>query len=246
MILARLSQAIRTQNWFAVVLEFVIVVAGVLLAFQISLLSERRAMQGRVEFQIELLRTEMRINLAEIQENVGILESNNANVRELRIQLSAYTAGADAEHLNELALYAFNNPSLDVEHFALDQIETMDGRASLSGSRLEAEMRDWRQIFETMRSTEENIDSLIEITNAGSTFENLSIAAMVDAFPRTGLVEPVPVRFETDWIALSQDAAFADHLAIFALNLEYLWAMNQRLGIATQDLLEAIDERHAQ
>ena len=29
MILARLSRAIREQNWFAVVLEFVIVVAGV-------------------------------------------------------------------------------------------------------------------------------------------------------------------------------------------------------------------------
>ena len=84
----------------------------------------------------------------------------------------------------------------------------------------------------------------IEITNAGSTFEALSIAAMVDSFPRIGLVEPVPVRFDTDWLALSEDEGFADHLAIFALNLEYLWAMNQRLDSATQDLLAAIDERH--
>ena len=244
MILARLSHAIRTQNWFAVVLEFVIVVAGVLLAFQISLLSERQAVQERIDVQIELLRTEMRANLAEIQENIDILERNNANVRELRVQLSAYTAGADATRLNELALYAFMNPSLDAEHFALDQLEIMDGRASLSGSRLEAEMRDWRQVFELVRDTEENIDSLIEVTNAGSTFEALSIAAMVDSFPRIGLVEPVPVSFDTDWLALSQDAAFADHLAIFALNLEYLWATNRSLDTATQDLLAAIDERH--
>ena len=43
MILARLSQAIRAQNWFAVALEFVIVVAGVLLAFQISAWAEANA-----------------------------------------------------------------------------------------------------------------------------------------------------------------------------------------------------------
>ena len=55
---------------------------------------------------------------------------------------------------------------------------------------------------------------------------------------------PVPVSFDTDWLALSQDAAFADHLAIFALNLEYLWATNRSLDTATQDLLAAIDERH--
>lgn len=36
MILARLSRAIREQNWFAVILEFVIVIAGVVIGFQIT------------------------------------------------------------------------------------------------------------------------------------------------------------------------------------------------------------------
>ena len=36
MILARLSAAIRTQNWFAVALEFVIVIAGVVIGFQVT------------------------------------------------------------------------------------------------------------------------------------------------------------------------------------------------------------------
>ncbi|WP_420434206.1 hypothetical protein [Hyphobacterium sp.] len=49
MILARLTRAIRTQNWFAVVLEFVIVVAGVLLAFQISAWNAERLVHERAE-----------------------------------------------------------------------------------------------------------------------------------------------------------------------------------------------------
>jgi len=42
-ILSRLSRAVREQNWFAVVLEFVIVVSGVLLAFQVSTWSQEAA-----------------------------------------------------------------------------------------------------------------------------------------------------------------------------------------------------------
>ncbi len=40
MILRRLTQHIKDQNWFAVGLDFVIVVVGILLAFQITSWSE--------------------------------------------------------------------------------------------------------------------------------------------------------------------------------------------------------------
>jgi len=36
MILQNLSKAVREQNWFAVFLEFVIVIAGVVIGFQIT------------------------------------------------------------------------------------------------------------------------------------------------------------------------------------------------------------------
>ena len=43
MILARLTRAIRDQNWLAVVIEFTIVVAGVVIGFQISHSAERQS-----------------------------------------------------------------------------------------------------------------------------------------------------------------------------------------------------------
>ena len=42
MILRRLTQHVKDQNWFAVALDFFIVVAGILLAFQITNWSEKR------------------------------------------------------------------------------------------------------------------------------------------------------------------------------------------------------------
>ena len=43
MILTRISKAVREQNWFAVAIEFVIVIAGVVIGFQIAGAGERQA-----------------------------------------------------------------------------------------------------------------------------------------------------------------------------------------------------------
>lgn len=59
MILARLSSAIRTQNWFAVALEFVIVIAGVVIGFQITAGAERSAMQSRMDRALVRLQVEV-------------------------------------------------------------------------------------------------------------------------------------------------------------------------------------------
>jgi hypothetical protein len=42
MILSRITHALRTQNWFAVALEFIIVIAGVVIGFQVNAWNEGR------------------------------------------------------------------------------------------------------------------------------------------------------------------------------------------------------------
>lgn len=67
MILARLSRAIRAQNWFAVVLEFVIVVAGVMLAFQATLWNEERRARDAERQALSQLHDEL-VQLTETRE----------------------------------------------------------------------------------------------------------------------------------------------------------------------------------
>jgi hypothetical protein len=79
MILARLTRAIREQNWFAVLLEFLIVVAGVLLAFQISQFAAARS---------------QRAYALDTMERVEIQIREVARVRDItRAQLDAHIAG---------------------------------------------------------------------------------------------------------------------------------------------------------
>ncbi|WP_420434208.1 hypothetical protein [Hyphobacterium sp.] len=76
MILARLSQAVREQNWFAVILEFVIVIAGVVIGFAISGWADDRAAVARADQATIDLLEEMEIN-------VWLLRSSNAETARL-------------------------------------------------------------------------------------------------------------------------------------------------------------------
>lgn len=60
MILSRLSRALRQQNWVAVALEFIIVIVGVVIGFQITAWNADRARLERAEVLTERLIADLR------------------------------------------------------------------------------------------------------------------------------------------------------------------------------------------
>jgi hypothetical protein len=83
MILARLSKAIREQNWFAVVLEFVIVIAGVVIGFQITAWNAARAENARTSMLIERIEEEFRVletSLSDYERLLASYEAASENV----------------------------------------------------------------------------------------------------------------------------------------------------------------------
>ena len=74
MILDRLSHAIRQQNWFAVALEFVIVIAGVVIGFQITAWNQERGERAYEQMLIARLSEEF-------QSIRGPLEETRAEMR---------------------------------------------------------------------------------------------------------------------------------------------------------------------
>ncbi|MEE2525945.1 hypothetical protein V0U79_06170 [Hyphobacterium sp. HN65] len=65
MILQRISKAVREQNWFAVLLEFVIVVAGVLVAFVVTDWSTEKADRDRETAYLQSLLVDVEQMLAD-------------------------------------------------------------------------------------------------------------------------------------------------------------------------------------
>ena len=78
MILSRLKTAIREQNWFAVVLEFLIVVMGVVIGFQITAWGQARSDQTQEQEYLSQLEGDLEETLA----NLAVTDSAMA-VREM-------------------------------------------------------------------------------------------------------------------------------------------------------------------
>jgi len=85
MILARISRAIREQNWFAVVLEFVIVIAGVVMGFQISDWAQARADAEREALMLSRLHGEAETNVRYFTQQVEARQESDAR-RDVLIQ----------------------------------------------------------------------------------------------------------------------------------------------------------------
>jgi hypothetical protein len=79
MLLARLRRQIEDQNWFAVALEFVIVISGVAIGFQITAWNETRQEHAQEHLILERLRSDF-----------AVIETRNAET------LDALTARAEA------------------------------------------------------------------------------------------------------------------------------------------------------
>jgi hypothetical protein len=157
MILSRITKALREQNWFAVAIEFVIVVAGVMLAFQITAWNETRGDLQRLELQAEAVRQEM----IENRDRLAEYERNLDRSIEALSEFSAYLAdGATDVPDEELAVFliiAMRVEILQLKTTALEGLLAADNIVSLEPVCLLEAFEDWessrQRLFRTSRDT---------------------------------------------------------------------------------------------
>jgi hypothetical protein len=94
MILRRLTEHLRTQNWFAVFLDFVIVVVGVFLGIQLGNWNEARSEQARVETYLEQILVDLEADIETGQRGVRYADGIDASADRL-IAVAEGRAGAD-------------------------------------------------------------------------------------------------------------------------------------------------------
>jgi len=240
MILQSLSKAIREQNWFAVALEFVIVVAGVVIGFQLSQLAQTQAEERRAEELLTLVAAEMTTNQTTIARYRERLELDIGQMTELRKGLAGFDDESDTDQLSWLLSQAVRSRGLNVETAVLDQLGDAGIQRFIQGSDVEAAVRAWRGSFGALRRSEEILEEIVGV-DWQDRYPAMSFEAITSVFPSFGVAEAVPPRFETDWSALSQDADLAGRLAVKTLNMEAAYLRAEQLQERTAELIEAIE-----
>ena len=221
MILARLSAAIRQQNWFAVVLEFIIVIAGVVIGFQITEWRARAAEDGVAERAAHDL-------LEEMETNVWMLRAANAETarlnesRDLAARSTADPAlRADPEsriRAEEGVLSLSVHPPVAVSRAVYDELVA-------TGSLRLIRDRDARRAASRFFS---------EVAYAQNQLDYLHDTQLYDALPaHVGLFwsDDAPDGFgnEVDLDALSADPRAVSELMIARLNHVYFQRLRDNL-----------------
>ena len=83
-ILGRLAEAVRQQNWFAVALELLIVVAGVVIGFQVTAWGQAQTARQTETQSLREVRDALIRDLGDIRLNAGHHERGEASARLLR------------------------------------------------------------------------------------------------------------------------------------------------------------------
>tara|TARA_R110002073_G_scaffold75329_2_gene183804 strand:- start:5204 stop:5923 length:720 start_codon:yes stop_codon:yes gene_type:complete len=146
MMLRRLTQHIREQNWFAVVLDFLIVVLGVFLGFQATLWQGALAEREREGMLLERLGEDL-LALQQVNEAVaGQREAMNAQFdRAIEFIRNADPAEANAQAWQQAVSPVLGYPDPVTEFAIYDEIKSTAGFSLLSDDELRHELSGFGQ-----------------------------------------------------------------------------------------------------
>ena len=83
MLFRRIKAHIEKENWFAVFIDFLIVVVGILIAFQITNWNERREADVNLERAEAAIQAEVYLNYINLKERVALTQCRKESLRDL-------------------------------------------------------------------------------------------------------------------------------------------------------------------
>ena len=88
MLLRSITKHVKDQNWFAVLLDFLIVVVGILIAFQITNWNEMREARANLDRAEGAIKAEVFFNYINLKERVAVTRCRKESLRDLGQRLT--------------------------------------------------------------------------------------------------------------------------------------------------------------
>ncbi|GAA6185183.1 MULTISPECIES: DUF6090 family protein [Alteromonadaceae] len=140
MLLRRISKHVKAQDWFAVAIDFFIVVAGILIAFQITSWNEARKDSKRELQIITRLHSDFTMLENDTVEAIEFIKSNTPIVEEFEQQILNYPNGADIELMQRFFETAFSLPRPEGQSETYQQLVTNGDMSVLNNETLRAKL----------------------------------------------------------------------------------------------------------
>lgn len=236
--LKRIARHVRAQDWNAIMIEFMIVTAGVLMGIQVSNWNGDRLDRARVDQQLASLRIELQGNRDTIRQYRQRIESQLADIAALEREFDR-PGGGDAA-IDAMLMNVFRIRSLILEESAYNEL-TETGSFRYVDPTIRSAMTRWQARKGLVERVDQ--DALVYRASAVDHLTGvLAFGPMVQSFApsfRPGGAGPV----RNDPARLAADAKLRNFLAMrYAIETQKL-QFSRDLERATENLVALLDAR---
>ena len=206
MILQNITRAIRTQNWFAVAIEFVIVILGVVIGFQITAWASDRADAERRAVALDRLHDEIENSINILVVVSGRYEELNAARTEVieRLVSGGNLDGIDTGLNRTAAIATSFHPAFSPPQGVYSEIISSGMLSSLGDAAFRDALGDYQARIVFLQGQIDN-SRLVATTRAGLTdFDYVRLEYAPGTMREVGHV--------IDWEAAANDPEFLQYL----------------------------------
>ena len=204
MLLRRVTNHVKDQNWFAVALDFVIVVVGILIAFQISSMAERRGELAKFDRQMQAVKVEMTENLERYNTTLEKIEDQFAGIARLREILADPAIEVPDSQIDLLLYKSIGVIGVFTKRSSLDVALSSELFAELNAPELIDEVERWEEKLSQLNRVQQDALRFRDNQMHSYYIEHLAYASVFAASEFTdGQIAPSRVR--NSRVELSED-----------------------------------------
>ena len=174
MLLRRISKHVKDQNWFAVIIDFLIVVVGVFIGIQVSNQNAWRVERAQLAEQLVNFQTELVKNQHHFENYNNQLQQQMDEANALRALFKTDVSAADPELVHAQLLNIQRVKIFSPDMTAFNELKETGGIRRLAGTDVRTAIDQWQQALALVHRNHN--DSLIQRDNVFNPFMMRHIA----------------------------------------------------------------------
>lgn len=244
MLLRHVTQHVKAQNWFAVGLDFVIVVVGVFIGIEVANWNEERSARAELEEQLAGLRFEFEQNLLRMDTYQETLRQAVDDATFLRALFKGDWSSTAPDEIHARLLNVIRIPLFAPDRTALDELGDTGGLRRLSGTELRQSIAAWEEKLAYIHRLEADALKQRDYVMVPYVMQNLSWGQLMEQSRVADAVEPS--KFRNDIASFAEDRELDNQIAYRQANSRLLIRLVDDLKLETERLVESLRSREGE
>ena len=241
MILRSVMKHVRDQNWFAVGIDFLIVVVGVFIGIQVANWNEAQTERRILNDQLSSLHAEFTENLNRFDQYGQRLQAKINDIQTLRSLIAGAPHDGQDDALDRMLMNVFSVAVFTADRTTLDELKDSGKLRQLRDIGIRQPLVEWEEAFAGLRRLRGDSIALRNTEFAPFAMDHLGFGAMGQNYAATQtIIAPSPFRND---IAMLEGNRKFDNIAVLMLGptaacLEFLNALRSQTRIVLERLEE--------